>query len=399
MIGIQGGALSSSRGPKRRQKGRSVGAFWRLVFCGWIAGCGATETEGRRVSEAEIVPAESGETAAEESGSGETTEPVVEEGAAENDEVPAAEELEQPPLPEDVVALLATDAPRSRSIGGPNDGRVENAVAMPMEGPGFRFNPRRPPEARFGTGRMVRALVRAAMNVHEEVGGQATFNDLGLREGGPIPHHGSHRAGRDVDVLFYLLDAEENPHESVGAFLDPQGVGVDFRDLRDPDDDIVLHIDLPRTWRFVEALIQSSAEEGIPLARIFLVEHIRTMLLDYARANGGDEEAMARFAMLTCQPSAPHDDHFHFRFFCAPEDIGQRCTDTRPHYPWRVDELAAEGVEIVTHWPRPDRPMAPITTPAQARRAAGPMDPEVRRWLRMRRAWQRRPHPGREWCR
>ncbi|MFK8000108.1 MAG: penicillin-insensitive murein endopeptidase [Polyangiales bacterium] len=312
-------------------------------------------------------------------------------------------EPEAPPLSEELAALLAPDAELSRSVGGPNDGRVEAAVAMPDSGPGFRYNARRPNEARYGTGRMVRALIRAAMRVHEEMGGEVTFNDLGLVEGGPIPHHGSHRAGRDVDVLFYLLDENDEPHAGVGAFVDPTGHCVDFGDLRDREDDVLLHVDVPRTWAYVEALVETSAEEGIPLQRIFLVEHVRTMLLDYARENGGDAHAIERFEMLSCQPGAPHDDHFHFRFFCPVDDIGrsrsERCTDARPHYPWRIEEVEALGSRVIHHTPRRDRPMAPITTPAQARRAVGPMAPEPREWLRRRRAWQSKPHPRREWCR
>ncbi|MFT5357234.1 MAG: penicillin-insensitive murein endopeptidase [Polyangiales bacterium] len=317
--------------------------------------------------------------------------------------VRAAQEPEPEPLSEELTALLAPDAERSRSIGGPNDGRVEDAVAMPDSGPGFRFNSRRPRDARYGTGRMVRALIRAAMRVHEDMGGEVTFNDLGLVEGGPIPHHGSHRAGRDVDVLFYLLDENEEPHAGVGAFVDPTGHCVDFADLRDREDDVLLHVDVPRTWAYVQALVETSATEGIPLQRIFLVEHVRTMLLDYARENGGEPHAIERFEMLTCQPSAPHDDHFHFRFFCPVDDIGhprsERCADARPHYPWRIAEVEAVGSRVFHHIPRRDRPTAPITTPAQARRAVGPMAPEPRAWLRRRRAWQVKPHPRREWCR
>lgn len=327
--------------------------------------------------------------------------PVIEEPLRAAQQ--AEPEPEPAPLSPELRAILAPDAERSRSVGGPNDGRVEDSVAMPDAGPGFRFNARRPTEARYGTGRMVRALIAAAMRVHEDMGGEVTFNDLGLVEGGPITHHGSHRAGRDVDVLFYLLDENDEPHAGVGAFVDPTGHCVDFADLRDREDDVLLHVDVPRTWAYVEALIETSAAEGIPLQRIFLVEHVRTMLLDYARESGGDAHAIERFEMLTCQPSAPHDDHFHFRFFCPVDDIrhprAERCADARPHYPWRLAEVDALGSRVFHHTPRRDRPTAPITTPAQARRAVGPMAPEPRAWLRRRRAWQTQPHPRRRWCR
>lgn len=296
--------------------------------------------------------------------------------------------------------LRSLDGRVSRSVGGPNDGALEGGVALPLRGPGFRFNPRRNPEARYATVEVVQQLVAAAGVVHRELpGGELTINDLSLPRGGPIPHHGSHRAGRDADVLFYLLGPDGQPHPSVGAPLDPEGRGTDYGDLADPRDDVPLRIDLPRTWRFVQALIEASPDDGAPLQRIFVAEHLRALLLRYAREHDAPEAATERFAMLTCQPSYPHDDHLHLRWFCSPDDLAAGCEDTRPHYPWRRDALRRLGLQLRLHRPRPDRPQAPITTSAQARAAAGPMHPQVRRFLRRRHQWMDPPHPGRPYCR
>lgn len=343
----------------------------------------------------------SGSGAASGAGSGTESESEAESESATtaSDPEPAAEPESDPePEPGSVEALLALDGSASRSVRGPNDGSIEGAVAFPLEGPGFRYNPRRSNDARWGTVEMLQQLVRAAAVVEDEMPGSVLFvNDIGLREGGAIPHHGSHRAGRDVDVLFYLVDEEGNPHEPVGAPIDPRGEGTDYKELADPDDDDPVRIDLPRTWRFVQALIEGD-DGGSPLQRIFVVEHLRDMLLAHARAAEAPASTIERFAELTCQPSYPHDDHFHFRFFCSPEDLREGCEDALPHYAWRVRELDALGLTLNRHVPRPDRPRAPITTSEEARAAAGPMHPSVRRFLRRRRAWTRKPHPGRPHC-
>ena len=39
------------------------------------------------------------------------------------------------------------------------------------------------------------------------------------------------------------------------------------------------------------------------------------------------------------------------------------------------------------------------TTPAQARKRAGPMHARVLRFLAQREAWLKQPHPGRTYCR
>ena len=337
----------------------------------------------------------------------EAIEPGPEPAAAEPPAEPPTKAAAEPPAPPPTEAaaepteaeLVATlGGARSTSIGGPNDGRVEGAVALPLRGPGFRFNPRRSARARYGTVEMVQALVAAAARVEAEMpGGELVVNDLGYEEGGPIPHHGSHRAGRDVDTLFYLVDAEGTPLPSVGAPIDPRGEGTDYRDLSDPADDVPLRVDLGRTWLFVQALLELDGDS--PVQRIFVVEHLRSRLLEHARAADAPEAIVERFADLTCQPSYPHDDHFHIRFFCSPEDIGHGCEDAAPLYPWRRRALGAEGVDPIRHRPRPDRPMAPVTTEAEAQAAAGELHPSVRAFLERRKAWSAPPHPGRPWCR
>lgn len=297
----------------------------------------------------------------------------------------------------EIEALLALGPDASASIGGPNDGSVENAVPFPLEGPGFRFNPRRRPEARFGTVEMVQALVRAAMAVHAELpGSELVVNDLGHAGGGPIPQHDSHQSGRDVDVLFYLLDAAGRPIPSVGAPLDPEGEGVDFRDLAVAADDVPVRLDVPRTFRFVRALLEN---DGATVQRIFVAEHLRALLLEHARAISAPAAVVSRFEDVTCQPGSPHDDHLHVRFFCAPDDIRGGCQDESPIYPWQRSALRAAGVAPVAARPREGRPRAPTTSPEAARERAGVLHPLVVAWLERREAWLRAPHPGRRYCR
>lgn len=373
-----------------------------LACSGWDDEAGAPRTVG--------VP-DRGGVAEEPEPSGGIPRPEAEQGApaptSETDHEPSQATATHGPEPRprdealpSLDEILRMDGSTSRSVRGPNDGALEGGVPLPLRGPGFRFNPRRDPRARYGTIEVVRQLVAAAAVVHQELpGGQLTINDLSLPQGGPIPHHGSHQSGRDADVLFYLIGPNGEPHPSVGAPLDPQGRGTDYGDLADPNDDVPLRIDLPRTWRFLQALIEGSGDDEAPLQRVFVAEHLRTLLVDYAQASGAPAATRARFAMITCQPSYPHDDHLHLRWFCSPDDLAAGCEDTPPHYPWRRRALEALGLELRRHRPRPDRPRAPITTSAQARAAAGPMHPEVRRFLRRRRAWMDPPHPGRPFCR
>ncbi|HJL15288.1 MAG TPA: penicillin-insensitive murein endopeptidase [Sandaracinaceae bacterium LLY-WYZ-13_1] len=346
----------------------------------------------------ETAPTEATETEATEAGAGGPERAEATSGEAGETDAASGAEEDAPAGPDPIAQLMAMDGSESTSIGGPRDGRLEGGVPLPASGPGFLSNPRRPnEEAFYGTVEMVQALVRAAAVVHEEMGGETMINDLGFEEGGPITHHGSHRAGRDVDVLFYLIDRDGEPMRSVGAFLDRRGVGVDFKDLAVRDDDVVVRLDAPRTWRFVQALLEGP--HGHLVQRIFVAEHLRTRLMRAAERSRAPEAIVERFGQITCQPGAPHDDHLHIRFYCTLEDLEHGCEDSPPIYGWHRLALREAGRRAVLNRPRPDRPMPPRVSVEEARANAGPMHPRVEHWLEHREAWLERPHPGRPFCR
>jgi penicillin-insensitive murein endopeptidase len=279
---------------------------------------------------------------------------------------------------------------------------LQGAVAFPLAGPGFRFNPKRPQQARYGTVELVQAIIRAASTVQAEMpGSELVVNDLSLEHGGRIRQHGSHQNGRDVDILFYMLDERSQPVPAVGVPYDPSGHGTDFKDLTKEEDDQPVQIDLPRTWRFIQALLTSSGES---IQRIFLAEHLRGLLLREAERVQAPLVWRERFGMLTCQPEVPHDDHLHMRLYCSPEDLAEGCLDTPPIYPWHEAALAKLGLS-----PRLERPedrarrrgdVAERTTSvAEARDAAGPMHWKVKQFLDQREHWAKPPRTGRPYCR
>jgi penicillin-insensitive murein endopeptidase len=287
-------------------------------------------------------------------------------------------------------------APPSTSVGSPIAGELRGGASLPVPGPGYRADPRKVAGRQFGTTELVAALVRAAAEVERELpGSELTIGDLSLEHGGEITGHGSHRNGRDADVMFYLLDAQGRPRPGHPIPLDPDGRGTDYRDLARAEDDIPVALDVPRTWRLLQALV-SDPDAGVQ--RIFVAEHLRTLLLAHAERADAPAEAIERFAEVTCQPGFPHDDHVHVRVFCSAQDIAAGCLDMRPIYPWRRAELGRQGVEPVLAGARTE-PAPRLVSTDEARRAAGPMHEDVVEFLDRRQAWVRQPHPGRKWCR
>jgi penicillin-insensitive murein endopeptidase len=252
-------------------------------------------------------------------------------------------------------------------------------------------------DAHYGTVEVVQALVRAAARVaRERPGSTLVVKDLSFAQGGPIPRHGSHQAGRDVDLLFYLLDESGSPRPSKGVPLDPEGTGWDFNDLARADDDLFVRLDAERTFLLLQALVED--EEAL-LQRIFVAEHLRTLILAAGQRLRPPAETMTRLEELTCQPGTPHDDHLHLRFFCTNEDIRQGCLDLPPLYPWRRTQLRQAGLRPALGRPRANRKRAPTVSAAQARAKAGPLHEKVQAFLDRRARWSKGPHPGRPFCR
>lgn len=301
----------------------------------------------------------------------------------------------------DAADVLSTLPPASAStsIGSPTNGRLEGGVPLPLLAPGLRYNSRRSERARFATAEVVRAIVRAARVVYDAFpGSELVVNDLSFEQGGSIPHHGSHRAGRDADILFYLLGDDGLPTPSVGAPIDPDGIGFDYKDLSVPDDDVRVHFDAVRTWRFVQALLEDPEAH---VQRIFVVEHLRSKLLAEAERVKAPAEVVQRFFDVTCQPGYPHDDHLHVRWYCSPEDIAAGCEDLPPLYPWRERALAELGIRPNLAKLTRSKDPAPIVTHEQAEQAVVRQKPHpsVMAFLERRKAWQKQPHPGRPYCR
>jgi penicillin-insensitive murein DD-endopeptidase len=310
---------------------------------------------------------------------------------------PATLEPTEPEIPGGGPDPMTLEPEVSASIGGPSDGRLEGGVPLPVHGPGYRFDPRKSPERRHGTVELVQALVRAAGSVHERMpGNELTIGDLSLREGGTIAGHASHQSGRDVDVMFYLVDDEGQPFGGKPIPLEPDGTGHDYNDLANADDDVRVHLDVPRTWLFVEALL---SDPGVAINRIYVVEHVRKMLLEHAKKTKAPKKIVELFGHVTCQPRFPHDDHMHIRAFCTSDDIEAGCLDTKPIYPWHAAAMREAGAQPVIAGP--PKKASKLTSVKDARDKAAQkqeLHPEVMSFLDRREGWAKKPRPGRKYC-
>ncbi len=234
------------------------------------------------------------------------------------------------------------------SYGRPSRGWVSRAERLPDQGRGWRvLRDDAHGGQHWGTARVVSLVRQAARGA--AVGRNAVplvVGDISAPRGGQIPRHASHRAGRDVDLLFFARDALTNE-----PVVTPEFVRYD-RDGNSVAWPAPLRFDTPRNWDLVESVVRA---EGVGVTRIFVATWIEHLLVENARARARPAWVVERAEQLMHQPgdSAPHDDHFHVRVACSPDERAAGCVDWAPMWPWlekdweKGDSLSADDATVL----------------------------------------------------
>lgn len=211
----------------------------------------------------------------------------------------------------------------SVSVGRPSRGFLRDGDRLPDRGEGFTTRePWTQRGNRYGTDELLDLLTGVGRRLAVHKGPRLVVADLSVHAGGPAKRwHNSHQSGRDVDLVYFMRDAEGQPMEADAMrVFDPQGRAKDGSGIT---------IDIPRTWLVVKELV--SAHEAT-VQWVFIYEPIARKLLEHAIANNEPEALIARARLALKQPgdSAPHNDHLHIRIYCSARDRAFGCVDVGP---------------------------------------------------------------------
>lgn len=224
------------------------------------------------------------------------------------------------------------------SVGLPSSGWLAGGVSLPDRGEGF-VRGRPGEETRFGTARLVDALARAAAAVSSSFPGSAPLRigDLSSPGGGEHGRHASHRTGRDADLVFFLTDL-------TGRSIDGQAAAFDRHGIARTESGELVRFDVARNWELVRTLLLDTEAR---VQWIFCSYGVKSMLLRYAAEHETNPDALVRASVVLHQPSRgrPHDDHFHVRILCGPDDVASGCRDQGPRWTWLRSIDAGRGVE------------------------------------------------------
>lgn len=213
----------------------------------------------------------------------------------------------------------------SGPLGSTSRGVLLDGREMPHRGVGYEFYHRR--DRRYGSVPLTRLVEDVAARVADVYpGSELKVGDESGRGGGRILGHSSHRNGLDVDFAFFVRSPKKTQTRAyVLAPLDQYGVVTTDRD--------VAYFDYEKNWQLIEALLTSDEAQ---VQWIFVSSGLKVRLLSYALAAGKDMDVIYRAAHVLHQPkdSAIHNDHFHVRIYCPPQNESVACVQRRPIWPW-----------------------------------------------------------------
>ncbi len=238
----------------------------------------------------------------------------------------------------------------SVSTGTTNRGRLRRPAKLPVKGPGYVVPPRWADRGfQYGVDEMVTAIQQVA----DKVGGRAKKGRLGVADIGPMrggksKWHSSHRAGRDVDLHFFSVDAKGRPLDA------PEHDMIRYDDEGKPylrpkasyheTDWDQRRFDTARNWELVEAWL---TEPDVRVQWIFISDGLKAKLLDHATKSErpGWLVEYARTVMYNPPDAPPHDDHMHIRIYCSRSDRFFGCVDRGPVWQHEKKRYKYDGPE------------------------------------------------------
>jgi LysM repeat protein len=190
---------------------------------------------------------------------------------------------------------------RSVSWGSVHRGRLYNGVAM-QSGPGVRV---RKETRAYGTRRTVQMLEAAMADVAArwQDAPSLVVGDISSKRGGHLRPHRSHQSGRDADLSYY--------HRG----------NVKTRDFLEMTRET---FDAAKNWHLFKTLLDTGQVEFI-----FVDYPLQKQLYEYALSIGYTPDQLEPLIQYPngrngktgiIRHARGHDDHFHIRFTCPPND-------------------------------------------------------------------------------
>jgi hypothetical protein len=155
----------------------------------------------------------------------------------------------------------------------------------------------------FGTTRLVWGVQRIAggLRASGAVQTEMVIGDMSRWDGAKFGRHLSHRNGRDMDIGYYMVDAQGRPVQ--GTDLIPLD-----HNMRGVQDGRYVYFDAPRNWRLVRTFLLSP---DFKVSWIFVAPHVKAALMKEAARVNDPLRGTAAAVLNTNWPG--HHSHLHLR--------------------------------------------------------------------------------------
>lgn len=208
------------------------------------------------------------------------------------------------------LAITCESAAPSRSIGTPENGRLENGKRLPSRGRNFRVYSDL--GALIGRNTVHDAVRRSVVEAYEAMeqsrpASRFVYGETGWPSGGPFPPHKTHQNGMAVDFFVPVLDAWGRPFFLPTGVLNKFGYSIEF-DAQGRWNEY--QIDFNALADHLAALADAAHAHGLRIELVIFEKELRDRL--FATTAG---KALAKTMPFSrSRPWVRHDEHYHVVF-------------------------------------------------------------------------------------
>lgn len=209
-----------------------------------------------------------------------------------------------------LLACAPASAQQSTCYGTTSDGRLENGVKLPGEGPNFTsYSKTAEIAGRTYVHSTVRdILIAAYKSLETEMPGKVfKYAETGFAGGGQFRPHKTHMNGLSVDFMVPVVNAKGESVHLPTHYLNKLGYAIEFDDKGGYGE---YQIDYEAMAAHIAALHKAATERGVGLWRVIFDPALQPYLL---KSKYGPYIA-EHIQLSTKRSWVRHDEHYHVDF-------------------------------------------------------------------------------------
>ena len=209
---------------------------------------------------------------------------------------------------------------QSTCYGTTSNGRLENGVSLPPDGPNFKsYTALGGALGRTYVHSRVRDVVVSAYKVLESSSPTTVYvyGETGKKQGGPFKPHKTHQNGLSVDFMVPIVDSKDRSIPLPSSAFNKFGYGIEFDEKGRKGG---YRIDFEAMAAHILALKQEADRAGIGIWRVIFDPQLQPLL---SATKSGQLLNENNLTFSKKRSWVRHDEHYHVDFIVACEEMGE----------------------------------------------------------------------------